>query len=42
MTNNPNELTAIAASDGFVFVTPEYNYGPPAILKNALDWVYQE
>ncbi len=33
---------AIAATDGFVFVTPEYNYGPPAVLKNALDWVYQE
>jgi NAD(P)H-dependent FMN reductase len=33
---------AIAASDGFVFVTPEYNYGPPAVLKNALDWVYPE
>ena len=33
---------AIAASDGFVFVTPEYNYGPSAVLKNALDWVYQE
>jgi NAD(P)H-dependent FMN reductase len=32
----------IAASDGFVFVTPEYNYGPAAVLKNALDWVYQE
>jgi NAD(P)H-dependent FMN reductase len=32
----------IAASDGFVFVTPEYNYGPPAVLKNALDWVYSE
>jgi NAD(P)H-dependent FMN reductase len=33
---------AIAASDGFIFVTPEYNYGPPAVLKNALDWVYPE
>ena len=32
----------IAASDGFVFVTPEYNYGPAAVLKNALDWVYPE
>src|SRR6266849_710332 len=32
----------IAAADGFVFVTPEYNYGPPAVLKNALDWVYSE
>jgi NAD(P)H-dependent FMN reductase len=32
----------IARSDGFVFVTPEYNYGPPAVLKNAIDWVYPE
>src|ERR1700674_1519378 len=34
--------TAIAQSDGFVFVTPEYNYGPSAVLKNAIDWVYPE
>ena len=33
---------AIAQSDGFVFVAPEYNFGPPAVLKNALDWVYPE
>jgi NAD(P)H-dependent FMN reductase len=33
---------AIGQSDGFVFVTPEYNYGPSAVLKNALDWVYPE
>jgi NAD(P)H-dependent FMN reductase len=32
----------IAVSDGFVFVTPEYNYGPSAVLKNAIDWVYPE
>jgi NAD(P)H-dependent FMN reductase len=32
----------IAQSDGFVFATPEYNYGPPAVLKNAIDWVYPE
>ncbi len=32
----------IGASDGFVFVTPEYNYGPSAVLKNAIDWVYPE
>jgi NAD(P)H-dependent FMN reductase len=33
---------AIEQSDGFVFVTPEYNYGPSAVLKNAIDWVYPE
>jgi NAD(P)H-dependent FMN reductase len=33
---------AIGASDGFIFVTPEYNYGAPAVLKNAIDWVYPE
>jgi NAD(P)H-dependent FMN reductase len=33
---------AIGASDGFIFVTPEYNYGPSAVLKNAVDWVYPE
>jgi NAD(P)H-dependent FMN reductase len=33
---------SIARSDGFVFVTPEYNYGTSAVLKNAIDWVYPE
>jgi NAD(P)H-dependent FMN reductase len=33
---------AIGESDGFIFVTPEYNYGTSAVLKNALDWVYPE
>jgi NAD(P)H-dependent FMN reductase len=33
---------AIDQSDGFVFVTGEYNYGPAAVLKNAIDWVYPE
>jgi NAD(P)H-dependent FMN reductase len=33
---------AIKASDAFVFVTPEYNYGTSAVLKNAIDWVYPE
>jgi NAD(P)H-dependent FMN reductase len=33
---------AIGKSDGFIFVTPEYNYGPSAVLKNAIDWVYAE
>jgi chromate reductase len=29
---------AIAAADGVLFVTPEYNHGVPAVMKNALDW----
>jgi NAD(P)H-dependent FMN reductase len=33
---------AIAKADGFIFVTPEYNFGPAAVLKNAIDWVYPE
>lgn len=32
----------IAEGDAFVLVAPEYNHGPTAVLKNALDWVYQE
>ncbi len=32
----------VASFDAFVFVTPEYNHGPPASLKNALDFVYAE
>lgn len=32
----------IAEFDGYVFVTPEYNHGPPASLKNALDFLYRE
>jgi NAD(P)H-dependent FMN reductase len=29
-------------ADGFIFVTPEYNHGYPAPLKNAIDHLYAE
>ena len=32
----------IEEGDAFVVVTPEYNHGTSGVLKNALDWVYQE
>lgn len=32
----------VAASDAFVFVTPEYNAGYPAALKNAIDFLHAE
>lgn len=28
--------------DGFIFITAEYNNGPPAPLKNAIDSIYHE
>ncbi|MEP7295335.1 MAG: NADPH-dependent FMN reductase [Burkholderiales bacterium] len=32
----------LAAFDGFIVVTPEYNHGPTAVLKNAFDSAYAE
>ena len=32
----------MAELDGYIFVTPEYNHGIPAVLKNALDYAYAE
>ena len=30
---------SISEADALLVATPEYNYGPPGVLKNALDWV---
>ncbi|MGW4716984.1 NADPH-dependent FMN reductase [Nocardia sp. NPDC004260] len=42
----PRALAAVgprlAAADGFVVVTPEYNHSYPAPVKNAIDWHYTE
>jgi NAD(P)H-dependent FMN reductase len=35
-------LAAMAAADAYLFLTPEYNFAPPAVLKNALDFLATE
>lgn len=45
--NYPNPEVArwskkVAEADGYIMVTPEYNHGPSAVLKNALDHLYPE
>ncbi|MES2987505.1 MAG: NAD(P)H-dependent oxidoreductase [Pseudomonadota bacterium] len=32
----------VGSADGYILICPEYNHGPPAVLKNALDFVYAE
>src|SRR6266480_3696365 len=32
----------IGEADAFIIITAEYNHGPTAVLKNALDYVYKE
>ena len=40
--NPPQKVTElknrIRAADAILLVTPEYNYGLPGVLKNAIDW----
>jgi chromate reductase len=40
--NMPPKVTEfkkrIQAADAILFVTPEYNYSVPGVLKNAIDW----
>jgi NAD(P)H-dependent FMN reductase len=32
----------VAEADGYIFISPEYNHGYPAVLKNAIDAIYPE
>jgi NAD(P)H-dependent FMN reductase len=34
--------SVVSSADGFIIVTGEYNHGYPAVLKNALDYIYTE
>ena len=34
--------TAICEADGVLFVTPEYNFSPSGVLKNAIDWASRD
>jgi len=39
----PDDVMALGAAvreaDGVIFVSPEYNFSVPGVLKNAIDWV---
>lgn len=42
---NPNEqqwVNDMKNADGYLFLTPEYNHGIPAVLKNAIDFLALE
>lgn len=41
-THTKNWAASVDAADAYVFVTPEYNFGPPPALLNALNYVYKE
>ncbi len=44
---SPNKLVQawqakVASLDGYIFTAAEYNHGPTAVLKNALDYAFKE
>lgn len=32
----------VSSADGFIIISPEYNHGYPAALKNAIDYLYSD
>jgi len=32
----------VSSLDGIIIITPQYNWGPPGILKNSVDWLFNE
>ena len=41
LTDDPEVAAFVAqvgSADGVLFITPEYNYSIPGVLKNAIDW----
>ena len=41
LVDDPNVtswIEQVQSADGLVFITPEYNYSIPGVLKNAIDW----
>ncbi|KAF7563557.1 hypothetical protein G7046_g560 [Stylonectria norvegica] len=41
-SNTQSWSSTITSCDAFIFVTPQYNWGMPAALKNALDHIFHE
>lgn len=41
-THTINWSNAISKFDGYILLSPEYNFGAPAAVKNAIDYLYHE